>query len=230
MRKFTLLSKIVLLAAFLLLCHLPVSLTAGEFKVSLKRETLSVTAEKVPLQTILLELTRDGVTVRIDPRINPLITVNFKGRPINQALETILKPASYSLLWESRPDISENNAIRLAEIQVFQSGRNDQMKPLVLKRVAEIIKNSTGVFYVKDELLLYLPLDTDLQKLEKLLLTYNAILDSSSIRLPGPVKIQLPPNSDVFAIAREIKKRLNIDISQPNYAYPLDPPVVHQTG
>ena len=226
MRKSIFLSKIALLLSVLLLCYSPAILDAGEFRVSLEGETLSVTAKKVPLQTLLLELTREDVIVRIDPQINPLITVNFKSRPIEQALETILKPASYSLLWESRPDNSGRNAIRLTEIQVFQSEQKDQMKPLILKRAAEITKNSAGIFYVKDELLLYLPLGTDLQKLEKLLQAYNAILDSGSIRLPSSVKILLPPNSDVFSISQEIKRKLDIDIAQPNYAYPLESPVI----
>ena len=230
LRKFTFVSQIAFFLFVLLLCPPPTILDAGELRVLLERATLSVTAKKVPLQTVLLELTKDGVAVRIDPQINPLITVNFKSRPIEQALETILKPASYSLLWESRFDNSGNKAIWLTEIQIFQSERKDQMKPLVFKRTAEIIKNSAGVFYVKDELLLYLPLGIDLQKLEKLLQAYGATLNSSNIRLPGAIRILLPPNSDVFAIAREIKKKLNIGISQPNYAYPLESPVVHQVS
>lgn len=184
-----------------------------------------MTADKVELQTILLELTRDGVAVRIDPQINPLITASFKNRPVGQALETILKPASFSLLWEARSGRAGNNAIQLAEIQVFQSERRHLMKPLAPKRTVEITENNEGVFYVKDEILLYLPLGTDLHELERLIQAYGATLIYSTI-LPGPAKILLPPNSDVFAIAREIKNKLTIDIAQPNYAYPLGPPVI----
>jgi len=71
LRKSTLLSTIVLFIFILFLCNLPVFLAAGELKVLLEGETLSVTAEKVPLQTILLQLAGDGVIVKIDPRKSP---------------------------------------------------------------------------------------------------------------------------------------------------------------
>jgi thermitase len=225
LRKSTFLSQIASLLIILLLIYFPAHSMAGELRVTLEGENLSLTVEKVPLQTILLELARDGVAVKIDPQINPIITANFKSRPVEQALETILKPASYSLLWEARTDKAGKNILRLAEIQVFQSERKHLMKSLAPKRIFEISEKSAGVFYVKDEILLYLPMGTDLAELEKFIQAYDATIIYSS-RLPGPAKILLPPNSDVFAIAREIKKKLNIDMAQPNYAYPLESPVV----
>jgi len=223
--KFTYLPQITFFIFLLLSYHLPSTVAASELRVSLEGEVLSITAEKIPLQTILLELVRNGVTVKIDPRINPLITANFKNRTVEQGLETLLKPASYSLLWEARSDISKNNEILLAEIQVFQSERKFLMKPLVPKKNLEIAKTSAGIFYVKGEILLYLPLGSDLQELEKILQAYGATLVYSG-SLPSPAKILLPLNSDIFGIAKEIKDKLTLDISQPNYAYPLPPPVV----
>ena len=220
LRKLAFSAQIIFLSFFLLVGYFPSSLNAEELKVSLEGEMLSVTAQKVPLQTILLELAKKGVTVRIDPAINPSISANFKNRPVEQALETILKPSSYSLLWEARPDSANKNVIELAEIQVFQSERKYLMKALVPKRTLEIAKNSAGVIYVKDEIILYLPLGTDLQKLEELIQAYDASLVFSN-KLPGPAKILFPANSDIFAIVRELKNRLNLGIVQPNYAYPL---------
>ena len=225
MLKSTFLLKIIFIIFLLLSYHLPSTVAASELRVSLEGEVLSITAEKIPLQTILLELVRNGVTVKIDPQINPLITANFKNRTVEQGLETLLKPASYSLLWEARSDISKNDTILLAEIQVFQSERKFLMKPLVPKKNLEIAKTSAGIFYVKGEILLYLPLGSDLQELEKILQAYGATLVYSG-SLPSPAKILLPLNSDIFGIAKEIKDKLTLDISQPNYAYPLPPPVV----
>jgi hypothetical protein len=102
------------------------------------------------------------------------------------------------------------------------------MKPLVPKRTLNITKNSEGIFYVENEIILYLNLGVNLQELGKLIKAFDATLFYSS--LPGPAKILLPPNSDVFAIALEIKNKLNINISQPNYAYPLESPVVQLIG
>ena len=224
LRKLAFSAQIIVLSFFLLVGYFPSSLNAEELKVSLEGEMLSVTAQKVPLQTILLELAKKGVAVRIDPAINPFITANFKNRPVEQALETILKPSSYSLLWEARSYKTNKNIIELAEIQVFQSERKYLMKALVPKRTLEIVKNSAGVIYVKDEIILYLPIGTDLRKLEELIQAYDASLVFSS-KLPGPAKILFQANSDIFAIIREIKNKLNIGIVQPNYAYPLESPV-----
>jgi hypothetical protein len=229
LRKLAFSAQIIFLSFFLLVGYFPSSLNAEELKVSLEGEMLSVTAQKVPLQTILLELAKKGVTVRIDPAINPSISANFKNRPVEQALETILKPSSYSLLWEARPDSANKNVIDLAEIQVFQSERKYLMKALVPKRTLEIAKNSAGVIYVKDEIILYLPLGTDLQKLEEFIRAYDASIVYSG-KLPGPAKILFQANSDIFAIVRELKNKLNIGIVQPNYAYPLESPVAQRSS
>ncbi len=216
-----------ILSVFLLFSLLwdPASVpAAATFTLILEKETLSVSAENVPLQTILQDLTAKGIQVRIDPAINPLVSVNFNKRPIEQGLEALIKPASYSLLWEAGPHDADNRVIRLAEIQVFQTGRKDQMKILQPARVEVITKNKDGIYYVRDEILLYLPTGTDLSELRKLMRAYKAtLLESSS--LPGLVKILLPENSDVFAIARELNSKLNLVISQPNYAYPIQAPV-----
>jgi hypothetical protein len=44
------------------------------------------------------------------------------------------------------------------------------------------------------------------------------------------VKVLLPDTADIFAIAREIKSRLNLEVSQPNYAYPIQTPVHYAIG
>ncbi len=215
---------------FLLLCQLVSVSVAASFTFVLTHEDrLSVTAEDVPLQSILLELTAEGVIVRIDPAINPRVSVNFNNRPMEQALESLLKPASFSLLWEARPQNSGTPAIRLAEVQVFQSGKKNLMQTLQPRRHEIITKNKDGSYYVQDEILLYIPAGTDLAELRKLVQSYRATLLENS-GFPGLVKVLLPENSDVFAIARDIKNKLNLEVSQPNYAYPIQSPVHYPIG
>ncbi|UCD65286.1 MAG: S8/S53 family peptidase [Deltaproteobacteria bacterium] len=214
---------------YLLLCHLPSVIIAGTFSVNLEKGTLSITAENVPLQSILLKLAAEGITVKIDPAINPNIKANFKNRPIEQALESILKPASHSLLWEAKNQGNTKPAIQLTEIHVFQSGKKNLMKTLKPRRTEVITKNKKGFFYVKGEILLYIPPGTDLAELKKLIQSYNGTL-VDSMGLPGMVKVLLPENADVFAIAREIKSKLNLEVSQPNYAHPIQAPVHYGIG
>jgi hypothetical protein len=203
---------------------------ARGFTLSLEENTLSLTADKVPLHDILLEIARYGVTIKIDPQINPLISARFEKKPLDEALETLLKPESYSLLWESRSNnMDDGDNFVLAEIQVFRSQRKNLMRPLVPKRRTLVTKNAEGILYVKDEIILYLPVGTDLPGLMKLVQSYSATLDFNGI-LPGPAKILLPPGSDVFAISADIRKKLKITISQPNFAYPLESPVNLKVG
>ena len=210
----------------LLLFRLPSVSAAGEFSLNLEKETLSVSAENIALQTILQELATHGIHVRIDPAINPVVSANFKNRPMEQALESLLKPASYSLLWEADSHNAGKASIRLAEIQVFQTGKKDRMKTLQPKRIEIITKNKGGIYYVKDEILLYLPPGIDLAELQKLIRSYNATLFENT-GLAGLAKILLPEDSDVFAIVREVNNKLNRDIAQPNYAYPIESPVLY---
>jgi len=227
-RPAKLLSLCIILTISQLLFYLPFAVCAPFLSVNLEENSLSVTAENIALQTILRELAAQGITVKIDPAINPLISANFKTRPLEQALESLLKPASYSLLWQARSRDADNPSVRLAEIQVFQTGKKDRMQTLPPRRIGVITKNKAGIFYVKDEILLYIPPGTDLAELQKVLLSYKAILVENTLP-EGLVRILLPENSDVLGIAREIKNRLGLDISQPNYAYPIQPPVLYAT-
>ena len=198
---------------------------AWAFSFEIGENTISAAADNVPLQTILLELAAADVTVKIDPQINPPVTVDFKDRPIEEALEALLKPASYSLLWESSGS-NDASSLRLAEIRVFRSGQEELMQTLKPARKEIVTRNKAGVFFVRDELLLYIAPGTDLSELRKLLLGYQATMEQNT-GLPGLIKILFPEDSDVFAIAAEIKKKLNIGIIQPNYAYPIGPPVAY---
>ena len=217
-------SLLLIFAVFLILLAPPAFSSAGPFSITLENDTLSVTAEKTALQTILLELAAEGIIVKIDPAINHLVSVDFKKRPIEQGLEALLKPASYSLVWETVDVAAGQRSLRLAEIQVFETGRQARMKILQPPKAEVIAENEAGIFYVKDEILLYIPVGTDLAPLHRLIRSYDATLVESRDR-PGLFKVLLPENSDVFAITREIKNRLNPEIAQPNYAYPIQSPV-----
>jgi predicted aspartyl protease len=81
-----------------------------------------------------------GINVRIDPQINPKISASFENRDLQSSLKSILKSFDHILIWDSIKDPNENSSLKmqfkLVEIQVFQSGRRDLMKPL--KNLEEI--------------------------------------------------------------------------------------------
>jgi Subtilase family len=70
-------------------------------EVRLLGDRLSLNAEQVSLQEILLHLSDYGIRIQIDPQINPAVTASFENRDIQKALESILKGLDHVLIWGS---------------------------------------------------------------------------------------------------------------------------------
>ena len=224
-----LLSKKTVSFAVLIICLLGIHLTkvsaANSFKVQLEGELLSLNAEKIPLRTILTEIATQGIIVKLDPQINPLITANYTNRPVEQVFGAILNTASYSLLWESKKQPGDTARISLAEIQVFQSDHKGLMKQLLPPKKLLIAQNKDGSFYVKNEILLQLTAGADITELERLFQQYNATITQSKI--PGVFRITFPDDANIQAIIREIKDTHKIDSAELNYAYPIQQPITY---
>jgi predicted aspartyl protease len=101
------------------------------FQIEIRNDKLSVDAQQVPLQTLLKQLAADyGITLRMDPAINPLITASFVDRNLEDGLKSILKPYNHVLFWKSvtrKPNRSSSPAYRLDEIHVFHPGKKRRM-------------------------------------------------------------------------------------------------------
>lgn len=123
-------SKKVTCSLFILATILTFIASANTIDLRISGDKLSVHANKEPLQNILRRLSDVGdIKVRIDPHINPKITISFEDRGIRQALDSILKPFGHVLIWET-VEGSDGPISKLAEIQVFKPGKRDLMKPL----------------------------------------------------------------------------------------------------
>ena len=191
-------------------------------EAQLNGDRLTLSAEKAPLQEILLRLSDSGIRVQIDPQINPSVTASFENRDIQKALESILKGLDHVLIWESSPGPS-GPVPKLAEIQVFRPGQKDLIKPLRKASTLSIARNpKDGSFYVKDEILIRLKPGADLSELLRILQETGGVLVGSYPGL-GIYKVRLPPGSDVPGLAEEIEKRGGVGTAEPNYAYPVPP-------
>ena len=189
-------------------------------EVHLRDDRITLDAEKAPLQEILLRLTDSGIRVQIDPQINPFITASFKNKEIQRALESILKGLDHVLIWESSPG-PLGPVPRLAEIQVFRTGKKDLMKPLRKAGNLSIARNpKDGSFYVKDELLIRLKPGADFSDLVALLQETGGVVIGGYPGL-GIYRIRLPQGSDVPGVVEEINRRVGSGIAEPNYAYPM---------
>ena len=224
-----LLKKIIGFAAFiicLLNSYLPVNAATNDFTVQLHGERLTLVVEKTDLHTILSKLADQGVIVKLDPQINPLITANYSDSPVEQVFAGILNDASYSLLWESKKDQRGSPEISLTEIQIFKSGSKGLMRQFLPSKKLAIAQLNDGAYYVKDEILLQLAAGSDFSELESYLQKYNATITPSKI--PGIYRIIFPVAVDVQTVIKEIQKISGIDSAELNYAHPTPKPIAYQ--
>jgi hypothetical protein len=101
------------------------------FQIEIKNNRLTVEADSVPLQDLLKKLAFDhDIAVRMDPAINPVVTVSFQSRELEDGLKSILTPHNHVLLWKrvSKGQTTPSApAYRLDQIHIFKPGEKPQM-------------------------------------------------------------------------------------------------------
>ena len=101
------------------------------YQMEIDGDKISIDANQIPLRGFLKQLsTSYGIIVRIDPAINPLITVSFRNRDLEDGLKAILKPHNLVFIWKKRiPAVkgSGGPAYRLNEIHIFKPGQKERM-------------------------------------------------------------------------------------------------------
>ena len=196
---------------------------AVAFEVWITGDKLTLHADQAPLQSILQRLADSGIKIRIDPQLNPKISVSFEDRDIQKALDSILKSLDHALIWESIEGPS-GSFPKLAEIQVFKRGKKGLVRSLGARPTFSIVKNpKDGSLFVKDEILLRLKPGISLSEFKRLLRKINGtVVDSNPST--GIYKIRLPENSDIPSIVEQIGDHPGLEKAEPNYAYPIPGP------
>ncbi len=194
----------------------------GELEIRMTADRLSLHADQVPLKEILRRMAGMGIKVRIDPKLNPDISVRFENRDIQSALGSVLKSLDHVLLWDAAGMPGERT-FRLSEIQVFRSGRKDLMIPLGRNSLTVVKNPKDGSLFVKDEILLKLAPGTGDSDFRKILKKIGGTVTGRNAAL-GVYKIRLPENTDVPALAELISKYPKIAEAKPDYAYSVAVP------
>lgn len=199
-------------------------------EISLQNDALTLKADRVPLQDILRRLAAQGIIIKIDPQLNPLITADFQNRDIKQALDSILKPYSHGLTWKKTTRAGKTS-IRLAEIEIFKPGGKSLIRTLSPPSAnLNIGKNpQTGDLYVTDELLLRVGNNISSEELARLLQPFGAEIIGSNSTL-GIYRILLPAKADLADLRGQLAAMKQIDSSTPNYAYPVGSPMQSPRG
>lgn len=204
-------------------CLLVLSLWIGTglaIELRLVQDRLTLKAQNTPLQAILQALAGMGIAVKCDPAINPMVNADFQNQEIRGALEGILKPYANALIWETVRGPA-GPILRLAEIQVFQPGRKDRLKPLQTTRTI-VAGSARGPFWVKGEILLRLTPGADSRRLRQLFGQIGATLIDANAAL-GAYRLRVPDDTDVAALCRQLSGSGLVAQAEPHFAFPLLP-------
>lgn len=181
---------------------------------------MSLQARQVPLKEIVSDLHEHGVSVSIDPRINPRVTASFTGESVERVLSSILKSYNYSLIWQKsgNQDASELNLIGL---KIFIDGYENQAMPLKIDNNLEIVKTDTGVYYVKNRLLIKFKLQVGEEQIKNVLGRIGATIVGSFNPLEI-ISVELPDWLNPVEAAKILSGLHEIVVAEPDYAYRLD--------
>jgi thermitase len=206
-----------------------VPLIAGAEEFLLQGEQLSLCVDNQPLAAVLRQFAQAGVRVRLDPAVDARVTADFQNENVQSALAHILEPLGYVLIWDV-----VNGPLgawpRLAEIQVFQPGRKEQMRPLPgSSENFEIVREPGGALRVKDEILVAFKSGSRREDVERQLASLGAVLLGSIPEL-GVYRVRLPSGSNIPAIVEQLARSPLVKTVEPHYAVAVPAPVCLEPG
>ena len=124
-------TKTVYMWTLLVLLAMGLVSPLAAYQMEINGDRISIDANQIPLRGFLKQLSATyGITVRIDPAINPLITVSFKDRELEDGLKAILKPHNLAFIWKKKGPIAAGRTdqeYRLNEIHIFKPGQKERM-------------------------------------------------------------------------------------------------------
>ena len=96
--------------------------------IEIHGDKLSLQAVRTPLHELMQQLSINySITVRMDPEIDPLITMTFKNRDLEEGLQALLKPRNHVLIWKSTAAEGSSPRYALSEIHIFKPGQKERM-------------------------------------------------------------------------------------------------------
>lgn len=190
---------------------------AYEIKIE-NADKLTVHAHQVPLQSLLSTLQSWGIVVKIDPQINPKVSVSFQNKDIQKGLDILLKSLNHIYVWNVVKGPWGKLPV-LSEIHVFFPGKKNLIKLLDSKNQYNIARiPDTKNFYVKNELLVKLSRNMNVEAFIQLLKSLNGVIIDQHPGL-SIYQIRFPPNVDALKYLDILKKNNSISSVEPNYGY-----------
>jgi hypothetical protein len=209
-------SAIAILAAASWLTASPVQ---PDRVVRIDGDLITLRANNTPLKEILADFVHAGIVVKVDPDIDSRVTGSVKNMDLSQALDELLVPYGYALIWNVVPG-PLGDLDRLEEIQVFRRDGPRHIEPFMPETNFRIVRGpqSDSPEFVADELLIAVKPGTNIDQFKLLIAQIGGTVIGSIPEL-GIYRVRLPPNSNVLAIVDMLKNNLIVSRVEPNYAY-----------
>jgi len=189
-------------------------------------EKLWLRSKGEPLMSVLRGFSRAGVTVKVDPRIAKAVTVDYRGEDLQLALDELLQPYGYVLVW----DVLQGPLgplPRLGEIQVFIPG--EKKKITALPSADEKLEITTGpaggARFVKDEVLISFKPGTRRSEVETLLAQLGGMVIGSIPEL-GIYRVRFAPGTNIPALVEQLGLNAIVARVEPNYVAEMPPGTV----
>jgi hypothetical protein len=216
------------LVAFLFAAQSLAMSQESTLRLHFSQDRLWIHAREAPLLDILEALARRGVEVKVDPAINPLISLSFSNEDLSYGLGRILRGHNWALAWENVSG-PLGPVTRLKEILVFEPGAEGRMQALSANRSFIVEKGPDGLARIKDEILVRFGPDASPQKVKELLERLGASIVAAH-KATGVYRIVLPENSDIDQILKELAQNGLVAGAEPNYAYSMAPALLLAAG
>lgn len=192
--------------------------SASAVELSLENDRLTVRAHRTPLREVLQQFADQGVRVQMDPTLDVLVSGSCRATPIEEALDALLEPFGYVLIWEVVPG-PVADLPRLAEIQVFQRGARDRVAPLPPETRLRLARGPLpdSPWFVADEILVRVKPGTNVEEFRLLLRQLGATVVGSIPEL-GIYQLRLPPGLNILDLVEQLKRNPILAEVEPNYA------------
>ncbi len=191
---------------------------ASAFYFRLDGDRLWLQANQTPLSEILDEFFRAGVEVRLDPRVQSVVTGSVHGKDLGEALEALLEPNDYVLTWKMLGG-PLGRIPKLKEIDVFKPGGEAAVQPRPWKpRAFETTRGVSGTApeFVKDELLIGVRSGATYDRLQHLLDSIGGMIVEADAST-GVYLIRFPSGTNVEALLERLLRHPLVAHAELNY-------------
>lgn len=195
------------------------------FEMSMAADLLTLRANNTPLREILARFQEAGVTVAIDERIAPLVSVQFENREMGEGLKRLLTDCDYALTWQNIEG-SAGKMRQIAEIFVYKPGDRRPLSALPAPApvtTANRISQTNALICLKNEILLRLRPGTTPEQFLALLRDARLTVMNSLPAL-GLYRLHFPPGTSLAALLNGLAKNQLVAQVEPNQIYRSIPP------